>query len=52
VFTGLEVDGTSTVTTGRFGMAEMKREAKTIKVKLSRTDEGWRLLKDDYNDCG
>ncbi|KAK0101354.1 hypothetical protein ONS95_006529 [Cadophora gregata] len=48
VFTWLEAeDGTRVVTEQRFGMEEMKAEARRMQVRLSKTQEGWRFVKDD-----
>jgi hypothetical protein len=43
VFTGLEADATSSVRDGRFGMAEMKLEARTMQVQLRRPMKGGSL---------
>lgn len=47
VFAGLEADGRSGVTKERFGMDEMKREARAIRVRLSKTEDGWKFVKAD-----
>ena len=48
VFSGLDAnDRTRGASEERFGMDEMKKEARRMQVRLSKTDEGWRFVKDD-----
>ena len=40
-------DGARGTREERFGMDEMKKEARRMQVRLSKTGEGWRFVKDD-----
>ncbi|KAH7395883.1 hypothetical protein BKA64DRAFT_577223 [Cadophora sp. MPI-SDFR-AT-0126] len=48
VFSGLEANGSGRgAMEERFGMDEMKKEARRMQVRLSKTDEGWKFVKDE-----
>lgn len=47
VFTELETQVPQSVQQSRFGMDEMYREASAMNVRLSKTEGGWKFVKDD-----